>query len=120
MLETDGLDIIPVVAKNIKLFQSFSLPVGIGIPLVIIGVLTGFHPGQSTRHERVWTMTWLVFGGFLGFDTQTALELSEHIENPVVTITLPILFALQGVGTIGGLVTVGKMLKEYGNCIRLG
>ena len=131
MLETNGLDTIPVVAKDavdidgLQILQFISTAAVIGIPFVIIGVLTGFHPGQSTKPERVWTMIWYVFGGLFGWVIPIILETLEHdIKDPIrpmVTVLLRIFYALTyGVGTIGGLVMVGKMLKEYGNCIRLG
>ena len=120
MLETNGLDTIPVVAKsarNILMLQYFSVAVGIGIPLVIMGVLTGFHPGQSTKPERVWTMIWFVFGGIVGGVATPILKQVEHMDDQLVPMVMASL--VYSVGTIGGLVTVGKMLKEYGNCIRL-
>ena len=133
MLETNGLDTIPVVAEDavavdIIGLQILSTAAVIGIPFVIIGVLTGFHPGQSTKHERVWTMIWYVFGGLFGWAIPIMLGDFEHdVEDgdgripPKATAVLRIFYALTcGVGTIGGLVMVGKMLKEYGNCIRLG
>lgn len=143
-LDTNGLDTIPVVAMDAEdienLLQFISMAVGISIPLAIIGILTGFHPGQSTKPERVWTMIWFVFGVFFGsFAPSVVEDLRELLEVPVgsmvkfpvgsmvkfpvgsmVKVLSPISFALTyGVGTIGGLVMVGKMLKEYGNCIRL-
>ena len=126
MLETNGLDTIPVVAKyaaDIIGLQILSTVAVSGIPFVIIGVLTGFHPGQSTKPERVWTMIWYVFGGLFGWVTPIVLEILEKKDpiTPMGTVFLRISYALMyGVGTIGGLVMVGKMLKEYGNCIRLG
>ena len=126
MLETNGLDTIPVVAKdagNIGRLQKYSTAAVIGIPFVIMGVLTGFHPGQSTKHERVWTMIWYVFGGLFGWAIPIMLGDFEHdvTISSKATAVLRIFYALMcGVGTIGGLVMVGKMLKEYGNCIRLG
>ena len=132
MLETNGLDTIPVVAMDAKdiecLLQCISMAVGIGIPLAIIGVLTGFHPGQSTKPERVWTMIWFAFGGFFGFFSPSTLgpikfPVGSKIKVPlsIVNFIFSTSFALMyGVGAIGGLVMVGKMLKEYGNCIRLG
>ena len=129
MLETNGLNTIPVVAKDavdIDGLQIFSTAAVIGIPFVIIGVLTGFHPGQSTKPERVWTMIWYVFGGYFGWAIPIMLGDIEHDVKdgripPKATVVLRVFYALTcGVGTIGGLVMVGKMLKEYGNCIRLG
>ena len=120
---------IPVVATdevNIERLQNISVAIAIGIPFVIMGVLTGFHPGQSTKPERVWIMVWLIFGGFFGWQVPATLDellcCFQHIDGRVVLIAfLTIFIALMGgVGTIGGLVMVGKMLKEYGNCIRLG
>lgn len=120
MLETNGLDTIPVPAKDAdaRLIFSlyFSMAVGIIAPLVAIGVLTGFHPGQSTKPERVWTMIWFVFG--VTFGPIIAVIAGEEFSR--MPITMLGSFLVYGVGAIGGLVTVGKMLKEYGDCIRLG
>ena len=120
MLESNGLDTIPVSIKDagakLKFSLRFSMAVGICIPLVAIGVLTRFHPGQSTKSERVWTMTWFAFGVTYG----STFSVLTGEEFPPMPIGILGAFLLYSVGAFGGLVMVGKMLKEYGDCIRLG
>ncbi|KAF8883569.1 hypothetical protein BD779DRAFT_1674495 [Infundibulicybe gibba] len=36
------------------------------ISIAIVGALSHFHSGQSTKAQRVWIMMWLVFGVLLG------------------------------------------------------
>ena len=81
------------------------------IPVVIIGVLSSFKPGQSTNTQRVWTMTWLAIGIVYGPTTQI-VDTSRFAQKLMWLIFF-------GTPAIGGFVVVGQMLKEYGNCVRL-
>ena len=87
------------------------------IPLAAIGGMTRFHNGHSTHAQRAWTMSWPTFNLLYG----AALELmfdpnklqgrdevdSYHFIFGVLMIAIP---------AIGGFVTVGQMLQEYGSC----
>jgi hypothetical protein len=70
-------------------------------PYAIIGGISGFQEGESTRAQRGWTISWLVlgqvFGGLLG---------------PREYFFLP-----WGAPAIGGFVVVGQMIMADGVCI---
>ncbi|KAF8876251.1 hypothetical protein BD779DRAFT_1677858 [Infundibulicybe gibba] len=103
--------------------------------VAIVGGLSGFHPGQSTKAQRVCTMMWLVFGVIVGpgvvgadkfLDSRAKYKGSPDDSNSNstsrngaarVVIATALLY---GVLAIGGFVVVGKMLFEYGSCVILG
>jgi hypothetical protein len=97
------------------------------IPVTIIGAMTGFHAGHSTRTQRIWTMTWLSFGALgpiLNFwlkgaysPTVGAKSVNVNVDkwvSPALSICMVLLWA---VPAIGGFVVVGQMLESYGTCI---
>ena len=93
--------------------------------LVIVRVISRFDPGTSTTAQRAWTMTWLVFGIFVGpvysfFSTFNRDDINDTQHHPPSTLAFSLgsvlLFAAPA---IGGLVVVGQMLVAYGNCIRI-
>ncbi|EON66749.1 hypothetical protein W97_05995 [Coniosporium apollinis CBS 100218] len=93
------------------------------IPLAIVGAISRFDPGASTTAQRAWTMTWLVYGVFLGLLYELVVSaVTDNIDekeydptmNLVVTVGFALLFSAPA---IGGLVVVGQMLMAYGNCI---
>jgi hypothetical protein len=96
-----------------------SLILGIGVPLAIIGGISGFHKGSSTHAQRVWTMCWLAFGVFMGF-TETymswAYSESQSESGHLMFIGMA---ATYGTPAIGGLVVVGQMISNYGVCTRI-
>ena len=110
----------PIILASIAMTSAFP-----AIPLAVIGGMTHFHQGHSTRAQRAWTMTWLAcnlsLGPLLdwGFDpTHRPPNMSKRGKE--VFKWYPILFAvLYAVPAIGGFVTVGQMLWEYGSCTLL-
>ena len=95
------------------------------IPMIIIGLLTHFHAGDSTKAQRVWTMTWLVFGIGLGpFLERISTNDARHStiwglsakKLDLGDVVLLLVASLYVVPAIGGFVVVGQMLKEYGAC----
>ncbi|KAK4168172.1 hypothetical protein QBC43DRAFT_296845 [Cladorrhinum sp. PSN259] len=57
------------------------------VPIAIIGGLSRFSPGASELYQRVWTMTWLVFG-FTGgpvvaYWFMRAIEQMLHVRHPL-------------------------------------
>ncbi|KAH8585885.1 hypothetical protein B0O99DRAFT_705576 [Bisporella sp. PMI_857] len=115
-----------------------------GIPLAVVGGLTRFETGSSTKPQRVWIMGWLVVGTFVGsilpFYVASLIELftdgrAEPKEKEKkgweygklvswrrldwkLVFKIELLFAYAAFA-IGGFVVVGQMLKEYGTCNRL-
>lgn len=95
------------------------------LSFAIIGGLSHFDQGKSTNVQRSWTMAWLVTGVVLGPDCYQAIEtLSNSVADLVQStkiyrIALFVAFFLYGAATVGGMVVVGQMLKDYGSCIRM-
>ena len=118
------------------------------VPIAILGTITRLSPGASQLYQRVWVMTWLVFGtggalygraisppkrfirrhsaGFFYMHktffqpAHTSLRTSYKFAlTPVFSI--PVLIAILGyaVPPIGGFVVVGQMIMQYGSCIEI-
>ena len=83
------------------------------ISIAIIGALSHFQPGHSTHAQRVWTMTWLACSIVFGPSTSTVID-SDDLGGIRKLACIS-----YGAASIGGFVVVGKMIKEYGHCIRL-
>lgn len=103
-------------------------------PLAIMGALTHFQKGSSTHSQRAWLMCWLVFGQAASlmfyvlrgvFDPAAPDNLGPDLNDfgrDLRSFTLTVMFILAflaGIPSIGGLVVVGKMLSDYGACIRV-
>jgi hypothetical protein len=106
-------------------FTFISLLLG-SISLLPIGLLSKFRERSSTHEQRVWIACWTVFGfvigTFAGFWTSVldlktyhGIGLSKGVKF-LGKILFAALFAAPGVG---GFIMVGKMLREYGNCVNL-
>lgn len=93
-----------------------------GLPIVVVGALSHFRKGVlSTHAQRVWTMTWLAFGIFVGPAVDTFRSL---IDDNYVGIGWRLYFAVSvglfyGAPAVGGFVVVAQMLLAYGVCIRI-
>jgi hypothetical protein len=83
----------------------------LAIPLATIGGLTRFHVQQSTKPQRVWMMTWLIFDAVFGF-LFGVMDQKDHDDLAAFIILL-----FLAAPAIGGFVVVGQMLKEYGDCV---
>lgn len=89
---------------------------GLLLPYVMISVLTGFDPRNSTHYQRLWTMSWLVVGQVVGIVVAFAMK-GIHDCGGRVILLFP--SAILVIPAIGGLVTVAKMIKEFGQCLQL-
>jgi hypothetical protein len=89
--------------------------------LASVGILTKFKNGDSSRAERGWIMSWLVTGTALGaFGLISVSNNSLGRDDNWVTLSRKGLFAaLYCTPAIGGFVVVGRMLSDYGNCVKL-
>ncbi|KAF2397674.1 hypothetical protein EJ06DRAFT_132453 [Trichodelitschia bisporula] len=108
------------------IFFSF-VCVGLGsLTLIPVGVISRFHENNSTHEQRVWIVSWTVFGIVIGtfagwwtaiLDFRTA---GEDGFGKWVKLAGKILFALFFAAPgVGGFIMVGQMLREYGNCVSL-
>jgi hypothetical protein len=87
------------------------LMVALCAPYVVIGALTGFEVRSSTTSQRGWTMAWLVGGQFYG-SLEGAYQWDSDANEHWIERVLPIL--ILSVPAIGGMVTVGQMLRAHG------
>ncbi|OCL11883.1 hypothetical protein AOQ84DRAFT_286308 [Glonium stellatum] len=94
------------------------------VSVAIIGALTGFRHGQSTRAQRAWILLWFSFGAAFGSLGPTITRLfvrsleRKGMHKWFGLVTVAITFGLFFVPAIGGFVVVIQMLNEYGTCIR--
>ena len=111
---------------NAQILTFLATAVGL-VSVGINGVLSHFRPGESTRAQRAWTMTWLAIGILYG-------SLTANIDLMITSwaasrrawagagaafgrLTLVLSYCAPA---IGGFVVVGQMLMSYGHCIRVG
>lgn len=102
-------------------FVSVSLGIlALGAPYVIIGGLTHFNAGGSTRAQRGWTMSWLVLGQFFGFLMGT-VHFARGRSSVMSLLGLGfILIVLCSAAPIGGLIAVGQMILSSETCAFVG
>jgi hypothetical protein len=106
-------------------FTAISLFLG-SLSLLPIGLISKFREGDGTHEQRVWIACWTIFGfvigTFAGFWT-SVLDLKTFrgvTLNKWVKFLAKILFAaFFAAPGVGGFIMVGKMLREYGNCVSL-
>ena len=90
----------------------------VGVPISIVGGLSGFQEGQSTHAQRVWTMTWLAFGIVIG--TLFVFDHSIDTNSDVSALYTPVIFFIMVfycAPAVGGFIVVGQMITQYGTCI---
>lgn len=114
-------------SMNLKRFIAFTIsPIAVVglVSVAIIGALTGFRHGQSTRAQRAWILLWFSFGAAFGSLGPTITRLfvrsleRKGMHKWFGLVTVAITFGLFFVPAIGGFVVVIQMLNEYGTCIR--
>jgi len=125
------------MAYSMRVIITFGITILISsFSIIIIGVLTRFQYGTSTKAQRAWTISWLVVGiAIIGISPLTRAMLgglsrwnsvpgsSESNAYRLFALFLAqvMLSMISGIffaPAIGGLVVVGQMLREYGICKR--
>lgn len=97
------------------------------IPWAVIGGLTRFRSGHSTKSQRVWTMGWLGFGTFFGalfpiliaiYGSVSPLKVADSKRKWKIQKLLNTIYisSLYSAFAFGGFVVVGQMLVQYGTC----
>lgn len=116
----DALENSSPLRSNRRDLLLLSLTIAVGlIPVAINGILSRFRAGKSTHAQRVWTMTWLAFGVFVGSTVE--LESRDRMNgdgDPPTWGSFGVLLLYCG-PAIGGFVVVGQMLMNYGHCIAI-
>ncbi|KAF2793919.1 hypothetical protein K505DRAFT_417451 [Melanomma pulvis-pyrius CBS 109.77] len=95
-------------------------------PILLIQTLSGFKAGtSSTTAQQALTMLWLAWGSAIGY-LVARFEVKDTIGDKVEGQTQiwsilrsAIWFLVLGWPAVAGWVVVGKMLKEYGRCVKL-
>lgn len=99
------------------------------IPLGIVGGLSGFQTGNSSQMERGFTMSWLVVGIIYGLtfglgDLSILMQfMTMNGRKNKLGSTLRLYFTILlglGVPSIGGMVVVGMMIRNFGICTLIG
>lgn len=104
--------------------QVLSFLFGVSIPIFVIGGMTHFAPGSSTKAQRVWTMVWLSFSIVIGLGSPVVLDtdlkdvskFKKTRENVLIALIFLLTYAAPA---IGGLVVVGQMIVQTGICSRI-
>ena len=92
---------------------------GILVPILIIYHISRLHQGRSSRVQRVWVMTRLAFGWYIGIFFGAVMSNVAIVVEEFTALELAFARVAYSVPAIGGVVVVGQMIKEYGDCKRL-
>ncbi|KAF8542151.1 hypothetical protein BDD12DRAFT_877063 [Trichophaea hybrida] len=116
-------------AKRIKIIVSIiGVMIVSTIPFIIINILTRFNKGGSTTSQRAWIMLWIVSGNVSPFLSVYAMDYigrlrPKKVKRTPSEIALMIQAAVvclaAAIASIGGLVTVIKMILEIGICTKI-
>ena len=102
-------------ARRISLiYILFSCTLAI-LPYVFIALLTGFLEGDSsTSAQQGWMLSWLVFNQLSS--AYGSLFSITDIASPTQAAVFVVTILVWSTPAIGGFVTVGSMLLEFGTC----
>ena len=105
--------------KIIRLMFLFSLALPVFIfsliPIIVVGALTEFEAGSnSTPVQRGFTMAWLAVGILVGILMPDFARTRHRLNSATLDTILTI--ALYSPASIGGMVVVGQMVRDYGIC----
>jgi hypothetical protein len=85
------------------------------LPYAVIGGLTRFHKGGSTSDQRSSIMIWLALDTLFGY-----WLLFPIVRFPYFRILVSIYLVWLVTFGVFGLMAVGQMLQQYGNCLDIG
>jgi hypothetical protein len=89
------------------------------VPLAVVGGMSPFRVGNSTSIQRGFTMSWLVIGIFMSWVSRDTRLGPEGVRNGALMFVLGravVGYFIMGIAATGGIVIVGKMVKEFGIC----
>jgi len=126
--------LLGIVAKDGKLatgrgdnvaFLIAPLIVG-SIPVLIVGILSNFSVGKSTKAQQLWIAVWIYYGILIGTGIGHMYRVMEskpilqtQWEKTVEAFFSFLTFLIFVACAIGGFVTIGRMVREYGTCVEL-
>ncbi len=90
-------------------------------PYIAMKLLTNFENGESSKSQRSWLMAWLALSQFLGPSGYLMYTFPQLGFMDGFWMSFYILYAIVvfSVGSIGGLVVVGKMIVDDQVCVKL-
>jgi len=113
--------------KRSKKFRQWAVVVimvfSLVVPYAVIGGISKFRPGRSEKAQKLFMAGWLVVGQIIGAlnlvgqTTKARRKLAwwSWLETIVMGFVVVGGFAF----AVGGFIEVGRMLREFGYCIRL-
>ena len=76
--------------------------VGVLIPILIIYQLSRFHHGRSSIAQRVWIMTWLAFGWYIGVAFGSMMVPKAHSilkqRTALMVVSMRVAFSVPAIG----------------------
>ncbi|KAK0702286.1 hypothetical protein B0H67DRAFT_547275 [Lasiosphaeris hirsuta] len=117
-------EILGVTRRNVdKITGRYhsGLVVALAAPLAVVGGISHFSPGSSALYQRVWIMMWQLSGysTFFQFFSLSFFATSGFALARIFIPVMACLLCLCAVSAVGGLVVVGKMIREYGVCVQV-
>jgi hypothetical protein len=117
--------ILPRSTRYIKRSRWLAFIISLS-PIILIQTLSGFKAGsESTTVQQAITMLWLAWGSAIGylvarFETKDTVGDKVEGQTQVWSIVKSVgWFLVLGWPAFAGWAVVGKMLKEYGRCVKL-
>jgi hypothetical protein len=117
--------ILPRSTRYIKRSRWLAFIISLS-PIILIQTLSGFKAGaESTTAQQAITMLWLAWGSAIGylvarFETKDTVGDKVEGQTQVWSIVKSVgWFLLLGWPALAGWVVVGKMLRDYGRCVKL-
>jgi hypothetical protein len=103
---------------DFRSFKDLAMSLCLGFtPFVIVGALSKFQSRQSTSMERGFTISWIVVSVLFGPIYKFFYQILDPDQRMAFAIVFAIVF---GTPAIGGMVVVGKMIKDFGACSLIG
>lgn len=120
---------IPSFTDEFNLKYGLFLVLLVLAPLAIVGALSKFQVGSSSSSQRGWMLSWLVVGSacslWMAFIAKSTKGMTYYwrplsLRDKAVAVAFLCITTLPlWVPAIGGMVTVGLMIQEYGICTKL-
>ena len=102
------------------------------VSLLVVGLLSHFEKGESTRAQHGWIMSWLVCGMIWGSSALACSRVHIYLHRRIdwlntcdisraIIVTLVILVPLRLLvaPAVGGFVVVGQMISHSGTCTQI-
>lgn len=98
----------------LNLLAIILLLVAIATPYLIIGILSGFKPNNSSLLQRNFTLTWLICGQSQGYGLGEYVE--QWTRKKAILWGLLIVICFHGSSSVCGFFVVAQEMLEFGTC----